>query len=109
MTRNNQILPLVILALAAVCVFADKKLYYLYDQEALLETPALKEIISNPYNISVMLINWYLLHNTAIKNSVKNTKLPPYTPNWSSGTVLAAVTKQCKTQLWPPSKPISKK
>lgn len=109
MGRNNQIIPLVILALAAVCVFADKKLYYLYDQESLLETPALKEIIGNPYNISVMLINWYLLHDLAIKNNVKNTKLPPYTRNWSSGIVLAAVTKQCRTRLWPPSTPISKK
>ena len=32
MAKNNQILSLVILALAAVCVLADKKLYYLYDQ-----------------------------------------------------------------------------
>lgn len=59
MSRNNQIIYLLLLALLAVAVSASKRqLYYLYDEEPQPDNKSFQEILANPYNIPVLTINW---------------------------------------------------
>jgi hypothetical protein len=58
MSRNNQIIYLLLLALLAVATSAKKQLYYLYDQEPQSNSQSFQQILQNPYDIPVLTINW---------------------------------------------------
>jgi hypothetical protein len=58
MSRNKQIIYLLLLALLAVATSSKKQLYYLYDQEPQPDSQSFQQILNNPYDIPVLTINW---------------------------------------------------
>lgn len=51
------IMTMLLLALS-VTLISCQKLYYLHNEKQLTETEDLKELITNPYKIPVLIINW---------------------------------------------------